>query len=415
MILKNIRFLVTQNEEREIKEGVDLRIYGGHIEEIGENLDCNGKEIDCSNKIVMPGLINCHTHVSMTIMRGIEDNETMEKWLFDNVRPAEQKMKEKHVKAGASIGIREMLKSGTTCFNDMYFHESKVAEAAEELGIRATLGNGIVDKGQDLDSEMESSIKFIREYNESDIVNPVVCPHSVYTCSDEAMKRSIQQAEEFDIPIHIHVSETRKENQQFMEETGLTPVQYLKKEGVLQIKTVAAHCTHLTQNDIEILKENEVGIVHCPIANLKLGSGIAEVPEMLENNLKVGLGTDGPASNNSLDLFQEMKTAALIQKEENPEVMDAQQVLDMATVNGADILGIDKLGRVKETRKADLITVDIEESMRPCRKENVVSNLVFSNPTVSETIVDGELLVENGEFEDDYSDVDFEKLSSELW
>ena len=414
MILKNIRFLVTQNDDREVSEYVDLEISEGKISRIGE--DISGSEtVDCSDKIVLPGLINCHTHVAMTILRGISDNEVLDNWLFENIVPAEGKMDAEHVRAGAEAGIIEMLKSGTTCFNDMYFHEEQVTDVVEELGIRARLGYGIVDQGQDTDSEISASREFIEYVSDKELVSPAVNPHSVYTCSATAIEKSIGQSKEFDIPVHIHVSETESENEDFIEETGQTPFEYLENKGLLDRKTIAAHCTNLSDNDIEIMKKNDVGAVHCPSANLKLGSGIAPIPELLEQGITVGLGTDGPASNNSLNMFQEMKTAALIQKNSDPREMSAQTVLDMATVNGAKILGLEKIGRTKEGWKADLITVEIDEAMRPVREENIVSHLLFSNPKVSETIVGGSLLVEDGELVEEVEIRDFEELSKQLW
>ena len=417
MILKDIRFLVTQNSGREVKKNVDVRISDSEIVEIDDDVngDEDETEIDCSDKIVLSGLVNCHTHVAMTILRGISDNELLNTWLFDNVVPAEQEMEEEHVYAGAKMGIAEMLKTGTTCFNDMYFNEERVADAIEEMGIRASLGYGIVDQGQDTNSEISASKKFIDYISGRERIRAAVNPHSVYTCSEKAIEKSKDQSEEYDIPVHIHVSETESENKDFIEEKGQTPFEYLEEKGLLDRKTIAAHCVNLSENDIEIMKQNNVGAAHCPSANLKLGSGIAPVPELLEKGIAVGLGTDGPASNNSLNMFQEMKTASLIQKNSDPRTMSAQQVLDMATVNGAEILGLEKVGKIKEGWKADLIAVEIDESMRPARKENIVSHLVFSDPDVSETIVDGELLVKDGELIEEIQVEDFEDLSNELW
>lgn len=414
MLLENIRFLITQNEEREILENVDLKVEDREISEIGDDLEGEEK-IDCSGKIVLPGLINCHTHVSMSILRGIEDDELLDEWLFDNVMPAEEKMDEKHVRTGAKVGIIEMLKSGTTCFNDMYGPEAEVAEVVKELGIRATLGQGFLDKERDTEEELNRSKEFISEYLNEERIKPIVNPHAIYTCSREALEDGIRQSEEFDLPIHIHVSETEDENSDCLDERGGTPVQYLDEVGVLDRKVIAAHCTHLTDEDLELMADKNVGVAHCPVANLKLGSGIAPVPEMLERGIHVGIGTDGPASNNSLNMFQEMKTASIIQKNEDPREMDAQTVLDMATINGAEILGLDRVGKIEEGWKADLIAVEIDESMRPCRRENIVSHLVFSDPEVAETIVEGELLVRDGELVEDYEMEDFEELSRELW
>ncbi|WP_414837022.1 amidohydrolase [Candidatus Nanohalococcus occultus] len=396
MILENIRFLVTQNENREILENIDLRIEDGKITEISENIEAEDEKIDCSNKIVLPGLINCHTHVSMSLLRGVSDDKELDEWLHEEIIPRETELSPQDVYDGAVLGIKEMLKSGTTCFNDMYAPEEKVAEAVDKTGIRAVLANGIIERS-DIDSRLEESKEFIESFADHPRIKPAVSPHAVYTCSEAALKTLRDQAEELDTSLHIHLSETKSENEEFEAENGERPVEFLERIGLLDENTIAAHCTHLTEEEIDLLAENSVSVSHNPCANLKLGSGIAPVPALLEKGVSVGLGTDGPASNNSFNMFEEMKFASLIQKNSDPETMSAQQALDMATVNGAEALGLDGIGSVEEGNKADLVAVEVDEAVKPAEKERIVSHLVFSTPSVSETVVDGEVLVRDGE------------------
>ncbi|WEL19448.1 amidohydrolase [Candidatus Nanohalococcus occultus] len=396
MILENIRFLVTQNENREILEDIDLRIEDGKITEISENIEAEDEKIDCSNKIVLPGLINCHTHVSMSLLRGVSDDKELDEWLHEEIIPRETELSPQDVYDGALLGIKEMLKSGTTCFNDMYAPEEKVAEAVDKTGIRAVLANGIIERS-DIDSRLEESREFIESFRTHPRIKPVVSPHAVYTVSENSLEKLKEQAEELDTSLHIHLSETRSENEDFKAENGERPVEFLERIGLLDENVIAAHCTHLTEEEIDLLAENSVSVSHNPCANLKLGSGIAPVPELLEKEVSVGLGTDGPASNNSFNMFEEMKFASLIQKNSDPETMSAQQVLDMATVNGAEALGLDNIGSIERGNKADLVAVEVDEAVKPAEKDRIVSHLVFSTPSVSETVVDGEVLVRDGE------------------
>ena len=399
MLLKNVRYLITQNNEREILENVDIRISNGKINQIEEKIEAGIEENteDFSDKILMPGLINCHTHVSMALFRGISDDKELDAWLQEDIFPAEQERDSEDVYNGAKLGIVEMLKTGTTCFNDQYGPENKVAEAVEETGIRAVLGQGVIDIERDTEEALKESREFIEEWMDHDRINLAVNPHSVYTCSTKALEQLVEQSEEFELPIHVHVSETEKENQDMLDEKEVTPTEYLEELGVLDRKVIAAHCTHLTSNDLEILAEKDIGIAHNPCANLKLGSGIADTSEYIEKGIDVGLGTDGVASNNNFNMFEEMKFASLLQKNGDPTQMSAQKALDMATINAAKVLGMeDKIGSIEKGKKADLVAIDLKrEDLSPLYgKKGLISNLVFSfNGEVDDVFVDGEQLL----------------------
>lgn len=401
LLLKNIRFLITQNDERDILENKDVLIKQDRIFEVGKNLSDHyspEKILDCSNKVVLPGLINTHTHASMTAFRGISDNKLLEDWLQEDIFPAEDSLTEKDAYFGAMAASVEMLKSGTTCFSDMYFHMEQVAEAVEDSGIRAVLARGLTDiqEDQDLDEVLKELVNLVGKKR----IKPAIAPHSIYTCSEDLLLDSKEIADKFDLLYHIHLSETEKENNDSLEARGMTPTEYLDNLDILDENTVAAHGTHLSQDDVRALAQNNVGIAHNPSANLKLGSGIADIPELRKKGVKVGLGTDGPASNNNLNIFGEAKISALLHKREDPRIIDEQEILDMMTIEAAEILSVDdELGSIERAKKADLITIDLDSpEMRPFHgKRGIVSNLIYSfSGNISETIVDGDLVVVNG-------------------
>ncbi len=401
MILENIRYLVTQNRERDVIENADVRVVEDRIAEVGRNLSHPDEHrIDCSDRIVMPGLINAHTHVPMALFRGISDNKNLQDWLHEDIFPAEEKMDGEDVYLGSLLGTTEMLESGTTCFNEMYFKTDRIAEAVEDTGIRAVLARGVMDIEESIDEQLEKATLFVENYRDHERINTAIAPHAIYTCSKDLLRLSKKYAEAYNVPYHIHVSETVKENKDSREEHGKTPVEYLESEGLLDSSVVTAHCTWLTERDRNILSERDVSVAHNPAANLKLGSGIADLNRMKEAGINTGLGTDGSASNNSLNMFQEMKLAGLLHKRNDPTEITEQDILDMATVNSAKALDMEEeIGSIEEGKKADLVMIDIEDvSMNPIYGDRgLISNLVYSfNGDVSEVLVDGQLVVENG-------------------
>ena len=410
MILQNISFLLTQNPDREIMENVDLRVKGPEISVIGEVESGEDEEtVDCSGKIVTPGLINAHTHAAMSLLRGISDNKKLEAWLQEDIFPAEGAMDRDDVHIGALLASIEMLETGTTCFNDMYEGADQIAEAVEKTGIRAVISRGLFDWDEQGDERIEEAKEAVRKYQEHELVTPGIAPHAVYSCSEELLKEMKEFSEKQGVPYHIHVSETEKENRDLEAEEGITPTQYLDEHGLLDSSAVAAHATWLTEKDRELFEEKEANIAHNPAANLKLGSGIAEIPELLEKGVNVALGTDGPASNNNFNMFEEMNLAALLHKRNDPTRIDEQKVFDMATINGAKALGLeDEIGSIEEGKKADLLVIDMDETeMNPYYgSQGVLSNLVYAFSSKPEkVIVNGELVVENG-----IKDIDKEKV-----
>ena len=411
MLLKNIRFLVTQNSEREVLENTDLRVRKDKISEIGDLEASEGeKVIDCSEKVVMPGLINAHTHASMSLLRGISDNKKLEDWLEEDIFPAESIMEKDDIYTGALLASVEMLKTGTTTFNDMYERPDQIVNAVEKAGIRAVISRGLFDWDEQGEERIEEAKKAVKKYSEHELVTPGIAPHAVYSCSLELLKEMKDFSEKHGVPYHIHVSETEKENRDLQAEEGLSPTQYLEENDLFDSSVVAAHSAWLSEEDKKIFAGKEAHVAHNPAANLKLGSGIADIPDLVEKDVNVALGTDGPASNNNFNLFEEMKTASLVHKLEDPRNINEQEVLDMATINGAKALGLeDEIGSIEEGKKADLLVLDLNDSeLTPFYgRKGLVSNIVFSFTGHPEKVfVNGELVAENG----DVKDIDQEGL-----
>ncbi|MFB6158720.1 MAG: amidohydrolase family protein [Candidatus Nanohalobium sp.] len=400
MILKDIRYLVTQNAQRQILEDIDLRITEDKIAAIGEELPVQDeKVINCSDKAVMPGLINAHTHVSMTLLRGISDDKKLQDWLEEDIFPAEEKIGEEEAYIGALLGCLEMLKTGTTTFNDMYDNMEQVAEAVEQSGIRAVLSRGVLDIDGNGEKRMEEAVKLAEQYTDSELIVPGFAPHAVHTADTDSLLQLKEHAEEHEAVYHIHLAETREEVENFAEEKGKTPLQHLDELNLVDNNLIAAHGVWLIEENREILEEKGGTIVHNPSANLKLGSGIADIPDLIQRNINVALGTDGVASNNNLNLFEEAKTAGLLHKMQDPSKITAQDILDMATINGAKALNLeDKIGSITVGKKADLITINLNQpDMTPIHShQSLISNLIYSHKgNIQDVITNGQHTIKN--------------------
>lgn len=375
------------------------------IQEINSSLNENDAEvvIDGTNKITMPGLINTHSHVAMTLLRGVGDDQSLQTWLEEYIWPKEANLNEELVYWGSKLAMAEMIKTGTTTFNDMYFYMEETAKAVDEAGMRAVLGYGMIDlfDEEKMKSELKESEKLIKNcHNTCDNrVTVAVAPHAPYTCSEELLIESKKLASKNDLKLHIHVSETKKEVNDLKNNTGKTPFEYLDSIGVLDSNTVAAHGVWTTPDEMNIIKEKGVSIAHNPSSNMKLASGIAPVTEYLEKDINVGIGTDGVSSNNNLDMFSEMKLTAFLQKVNtlDPRVLPTKETFAMATKNGAKSLGINA-GNLQEGKLADIILVDtLVPHMTPVR--NALSNIIYSSlgSDVDTVICNGKILLENKE------------------
>ena len=407
-LFKNIHIVTMDEQFPEIFFG-DVLVEGKIITKIGIDLPkVAHKVIEGKNRVLMPGLINTHTHVAMTLLRSYGDDTSLFDWLENMVWPMEDKMTKEDIKVGTQLGIAEMLLSGTTTFLDMYAEMDQVALAVEETGIRGHLSKGMIFRdSQKVDhknlKETEDLIK--QFHNTADgRIEFLVGPHAIYTNSKEFLEAQLAIAKKYKVGVHIHVSETREEVETAIKNHGMSPVAYLESLGIFDAPPViAAHCVHLIDGDLEILKKYDVSIAHNPQSNLKLASGIAPVKTYLDYGVNVGLGTDGASSNNNLDLLEELQYASLLQKGtlEDPTALKAYEALKMATVDGAKALGIeDKVGRIKEDYEADLIVFDLNKPHFYPLQHSKLSNLAYSaqSSDIILTMVQGKILMENREF-----------------
>lgn len=408
ILIKNIDIITGERENSAIKGGY-IAIQDGYIKTVTASAEAvkefkAHKVLDGKNGIAMPGLVNAHTHSAMTLLRNYADDLPLEEWLFGKIIPAEGKLSPEDVYWGAMLGITEMIKSGTTCFADMYLHMDEVARAVEESGIRANLSKGPITssvRGAGLIVDAEDCTRYLKKWHNAanGRIKVFVEIHSVYLFDEESITGAARLAKELGTGLHIHVSETRAELETSMKKYGANPPEVCLRSGIFDVPALAAHCVHLSDSDLEILKAKDVSPVHNPSSNLKLGSGIARIQDMLDKGINVCLGTDGAASNNNLNLFEEMHLAALIHKgvNLNPVQVNAQQVIEMATVNGAKATGFGgETGCIREGMKADLILIDTDKP-HLCPVNNPLSAIVYSAQAadVDTVIIDGNIVMEN--------------------
>lgn len=405
ILIKNALIL---NPENNIEGKKDLLIKNDLIDEIADEIpeDKADKIIDATDKILLPGLVNTHTHLSMTLFRGLADDLALDEWLNDNIWPVEANLNGYYCYIGALLGAVELIKSGTTTFSDMYFYMEDVAKAVDESGLRAVLSYGMIDFGDEekRKAEIEENMNLFKNCNDTadGRIKVFFGPHSPYTASEELLKEVRRLADETGIGIHIHVSETQKEIDDVSAEKGLRPFEYLDSIGLLGPDVVCAHSVWLSDKEIEIIKEKDVKISHNPCSNMKLASGIAPVSKLLENDICVAIGTDGASSNNNLDLIEELKTASLLQKVAtlDPKVLTSDEAVAMGTINGARALGLDdEIGTVEVGKKADLILIDTNCANMVPDSSNLSSNIIYAanGSNVDTTICNGQILMENKE------------------
>ncbi len=367
--------------------------------------------IDCNGKVLMPGLVNAHTHVPMTLLRGLADDLRLDVWLMGYMMPVEREfVSPEFVRLGTLLACAEQIRSGITTFNDMYYFEEHVAQAAADAGLRAVCGQTVMKfpapDAASYEDSLQMAREFIQKWKDHPLIVPAVSPHAPYTCTEEILRATAELAREFDVPLHTHLSETAFEVDNMRNENGMPVIPYVKKQGLLDAKLIAAHCVHVDAGEIRTLHHAGAGVSHNPSSNLKLASGFAPVMKMLEAGLNVGIGTDGPASNNDLDMFEEVRLAAFIAKAvtNDPTSLPASQALLMATRLGAQALHIGHLtGSVEVGKRADLILVDVSPVHNaPSFKraaDNAYAQIVYASKStdVSDVMVNGKWLMRDHE------------------
>lgn len=354
------------------------------------------EEIDGEGMVALPGFINLHNHVSMSLMRSYADDMPLMPWLNDKIWPFEAKLNGEDIYLGARLGIAEMLLGGTTTFVDMYWHSDRVADAVSEMGIRGVVCPTFV--GANYDNFEPEAIRMAEKYgSKKGRIQIMLAPHAAYTCPPDTLKKALKIADRYGLGIQIHVSETLDEQRMIREQYGKTPVAHLRDVGLFERPVLAAHCVYVDEADMEIMARCGVSVAHNPQSNMKLASGIAPVSRMLEAGINVGIGTDGPSSNNDLDMWEELRTASLLQKVAtlNPCALTAYQTLRMATVHGAKAIGREgELGVIAPGALADLILVDMRRPyLSP--QNDLIANLVYCGKAsdVDTVIVDGQVVV----------------------
>ena len=395
--------LVTQDSGRRIFPG-DVLVEDGRITALGE-VDASADEVlDCSGCAVLPGFVNTHHHVANTLLRGVADDVPLEEMLEKSFA-IDAKLTRRDIQIGALLGCVEMIRSGTTSFHDLFYWEDEVARAVRESGMRGFLSWVTLDPAYTTQrgDPVTNAEQFVAKHLGDPLVTPSVGVQGVYVASEETYARAREAASRRDVRLHTHLSETRPEVYGHVEKTGLRPVEWLEKIGFLSSRLTAAHGTWLTLNEVRILARHRVGVAHCPVSNMKLATGgVAPVPEMIQEGVPVSLGTDSPLSNNGMDMFADMKVAALLHKSSrwDARALPAQTVLDLATIGGARVLGIEKdLGSIEVGKRADLAIVSMRGAhTTPFYPDRVISHLVYAcrGNDVQGTIVDGQVLMADG-------------------
>lgn len=402
IVLKDILAILPEGK-KDVIQKTSIYVEGNRIAGIGDKPAgfLEEKVIDGRDKLVIPGLINCHTHSYMSFMRNVADDLSFMDWLFGTIDPIEQQMTDEDTYWGAMLAIIEMMRSGTTCFNDMQMNIHQTTRAVKESGMRAMICRGLVGSGNDEAGQM----RLAQAYEERDAAKDcdrltfMLGPHAPYTCDDGFMRVVSEEAKREHMGIHVHLSESVSEIQQIQEKYGISPIEMAEKNGLFDVPAIAAHCVQIDEKDMDILKNKNVSVVTNPASNMKLGNGFAPVAKMLEKGINVCLGTDGAASNNCLNMFHELSLLTLIHKGVNktPQCISAAEGFRIATINGAKALGLEKeIGSIEVGKKADLAILDLNTpSLTP--RNNLLAALSYSanGSEVDTVIIDGKITMEN--------------------
>lgn len=401
-VIKNA-LVITMTGANDVYNNHSIGIKDGRIAYMGPEVPEAREVIDARGHIVMPGLVNAHAHTAMCVMRGYADDYTLQSWLYEKVFPVEARLTERAIVAGTVLGMAEMISTGTVSFSDMYFCEPAVAKAVRAAGMKANLCNAVIALGESYDFEKDRAVietrELIKEYGASGDIRADVAIHAEYTSSPVIWQKVSAWAKEYGLITHLHLSETKKEHGEACARHGMSAASAFEKYGVFDTKTLAAHGVWLDENDLKILASHGVSVAHCPVSNLKLGSGIADISAMTRAGVNVCLGTDGACSNNSLDLFEEVKLSALLAKGTSfdPTAVTAYEALKLATVNGARAQGREDSGTLEVGMAADIIMIDTgKPHLFPIY--DPISSVVYSatGSDVELTMVNGRVLYRDG-------------------
>lgn len=399
--------VVTMDAERRIIEDGGIAMSNGRIVGIGPRSEIQSaftstQTISATGKLISPGLINGHTHVPMVLFRGLADDLDLQEWLSKYIFPAEAKnVTEDFVRAGTRLGLAEMIRGGTTTYCDMYYFEDAIAEETAKAGVRAVLGETVIDfpvADNKTNAEAMAYVeRFVARWKGNELITPAIAPHAPYSVSEEHLKAARAFSDRTGAPIVTHISETKREVDDSIKAKGVGPVDYLESIGFLNDKVIAAHMVWPQGDEFEVLKRRGVGVVHNPQSNMKLASGVAPVPRMLKEGLLLGLGTDGAASNNDLNMWEEMDTVAKLHKvfSGDPKVISAQQAFELATIRGAQALHLDReIGSLEKGKRADLLIIE-RDSLNQLPLYNIYSDLVYATKAsdVESVIINGRMVM----------------------
>ncbi|HKE55614.1 MAG TPA: amidohydrolase [Pyrinomonadaceae bacterium] len=401
--------IVTMDGTRRILDDGGIAVSGGRILAIGPRTEIassysSRQVLNAAGKLVVPGLINGHTHIPMVLFRGLADDLDLQDWLTKYIFPAEAKnVSEEFVRAGARLGLAEMIRGGTTTYCDMYYFEDAIAEETEKAGVRGVLGETVIDfpvADNKNNSEAMSYVeKFIKRWQGHQLIVPAIAPHAPYTVSEEHLKAARAFSDRTGCPIVTHISETKREVEDSIKTKGASPVHYLERIGFLSDRLIAAHMVWPQDGELELLKQRGVGVVHNPQSNMKLAAGVAPVPKMMAIGILLGLGTDGAASNNDLNMWEEMDTVAKLHKvfSGDPKVISAQQAFELATISGARAIHLEKeIGSLEQGKRADLLVIE-RDALNQIPLYNIYSDLVYATKAsdVQTVVINGRVIMRN--------------------
>lgn len=400
VLFKNINYLDLENEK--ILEDYDIFVENNKISKIGKDLKVKASEVfEGKNKLLTPSFVNGHTHLGMSLFRNYADDLKLMDWLENKIWPIEAKLTPDDIYWGSLLSMAENIKSGVSCVCDMYYEMDRVCDGAAEIGLRGVFTRGLTDNDGLGEAKLKSFRKFYKNYNgrAGGRIRIAPAPHAIYTCSENYLREISEMAKnEFDDIIHIHLSETKGELSDCQKAHGMTPIAYVNSLGLLDSHVIAAHCVHITDEEIDLVKDKRFYPIYNPSSNLKLASGFTPVEKILKNNIKMGIGTDGSSSNNNQNLMEDMHIGAIVNKarEMDEEAVKAIEILKMATVNGEKAMGFDNIGLIKEGYIADLTVFDLNSNNFTPRN-NLINALVYSaqSEDIKDLMVDGKFLMKN--------------------